>query len=824
MRYLKAIIESLIGSGLALAISVQAQIGYLDAPSPIQYGSTINPATFTVSSNASVLVFIYGNRNNGSTVNPGVPNNIAWNGLPLALAVTTNSAASTYDNNAIYYLKNPPPGTGSFTGSSNGNQTWWMAYTLTNVDTNIALVTGTIASASTSTVNNTVSNLVQGDWAAIASSGSGTPNNALTLTVTPAGASTVLVTSATANGNADETFGSVSNLPAGNDNFKVTTTGTGTTLKMILAEAIFTAYHPAPPAPTLVATAPTPPAQVDLSWTEPTNSFQANFILKRGRTSGGPYTDFTNILSATATNFIDKNVVSGTTYYYVLGAGNFNGTNYSSEQSATPTGPPFAPVLGAGASGAGKVTLHWTSPFGTTNYIVKRSTTSGAETQIATTTANVYTDSGLTSGTTYYYEVQAVDAAGTSALSDEASAVALAGQWYLFDNFSLDAPGAALNGQTGSAGLGQGWTNLGGGTPIFVTNTATFGGANYAQYAANSPTSIGDYEAGLGIASNSTAATVFLEFSLPGIQVPSGVINSNVTGSNVVAMNFDIDNSSPPGALTGQSATGPSAQFNYDNSTGFGFFRVLGGNTFYYATISPTNTPYLPVPGDLYYFWFVINAQKGTYQIYLANGSMTGTNLDSGGLGAAPTLMWGTTTTNGTGSVITYGFRNLTAGGLAGQPVNYIGTGPGSQLGSVAQNEFANIYVDASSQDLTNPVTGAPPNGTPQVFTQPQPLQLFAGETATFNIIGSAGVNYQWESNGVPMVDGGNISGSTTSTLTISNVTTANAANYSCVVNNPSSSAFASSTAASLTIVTPNGSFETALAAAAPNHFYAFND
>ena len=189
-----------------------------------------------------------------------------------------------------------------------------------------------------------------------------------------------------------------------------------------------------------------------------------------------------------------------------------------------------------------------------------------------------------------------------------------------------------MNGQTGSAGLGRGWTNLGGGSPILVSNSpAPFGGANYAQYASGSPTSIGDYEGGLGISGNNKAATVFLEFSLPGIQPGFG----NATGTNVVAMNFDIDNANPPTALTGQSAGGPSAQFNYDNSTGFGFFRVLGGNTFYFASIGPTNTPYLPIPGNLYYFWFVLNASNGTYQIYLADGSQTGTNLDSGGLGAA---------------------------------------------------------------------------------------------------------------------------------------------------------------------------------------------
>ena len=187
--------------------------------------------------------------------------------------------------------------------------------------------------------------------------------------------------------------------------------------------------------------------------------------------------------------------------------------------------------------------------------------------------------------------------------------------------------------------------------------------------------------------------------------------------------------------------------------------------TFYYATLSPSNTPYLPTPSNVYYFWFVINAAKGTYQIYLANGSETGTNVDAGGLGAAPTLMWGTTSSTtmapAQSSLVDSGFRKCLVGpGLVGQPVNYIGTGPGSSLGTVPQIEFANIYVDPASQNLTNPVTGAAAVGTPQVFSQPQPVEVFAGATAIFNIVGSAGVNYQWLSNGVSMVDAGRISGS----------------------------------------------------------------
>ena len=808
-----------MSAGLFLALSANAQIAIQDGPSSIEYSgtsNTINGASFTVSPGASVLVVMFSTRNQGNSSNPGNPSSLKWNGNTLTLAVAGNTTASTYDYNLIYYLVNPPAGSGPITGTlgTGVTQTSWMAYTLSGVNNSIAPLTGTTFSTSGTTINNVVGIPIidPGGWAAV--SGSGSANNDTPMTITDAQGGTSLTFTAV-NGNSTQTMGSVSNCPAGNNQF--TLTNPNGTQKLVLCEAIFSPIQTLPQAPNWVSVTTGNPAQVNLSWSTVNNA--AIYVLSRGTNNGGPYTDFTNVVSGTA--YQDRQVLSGTQYYYVVSAANTAGTNASVQTNATPVGTVFPPVLGGGAAGVGNVGLVWTAPFAATNYIVLAGTTSGGEVQIGTTTNNKFTVSGLAPGSTNYFTVEAMGASGTSGPSDEINVIALGSPWYLFDNFSLDAVGAPLNGQTGSAGLGQGWTNLGGGTPIFVTNTATpFGSANYAEYTPGAATSIGDYEAGLGISGNSKAATVFLEFSLPGIQSTFG----NVTGTNIVAMNFDIDNANPPGALTGASKTGPSAQFNYDNSTGFGYFRVLGGNTFYFATIGPTNTPYLPVPGNLYYFWFVVNASNGTYQIYLADGSETGTNLDSGGLGAAPTLMWGATATNTTGSLITFGFRNITSGGTNGVPVNYIGTGPGSNLGSVQQNEFANIFVDSSGLDLTNPVTGQPPTGTPQVLLQPQSLQLFAGSTAVFSIVGSAGVNFQWQSNGVSMVDAGTVSGTKTSTLTISNVTAASAANYSCIVNDPVTAAFASSSPASLTVVTPTGAFESAIATAGASHYYAFND
>lgn len=52
--------------------------------------------------------------------------------------------------------------------------------------------------------------------------------------------------------------------------------------------------------------------------------------------------------------------------------------------------------------------------------------------------------------------------------------------------------------------------------------------------------------------------------------------------------------------------------------------------------------------------------------------------------------------------------------------------------------------------------------------------------------IGSSGsFNYQWKFNGTPLADGGKVSGATTETLTISDITQSNAGQYTCIVSTP---------------------------------------
>ena len=84
----------------------------------------------------------------------------------------------------------------------------------------------------------------------------------------------------------------------------------------------------------------------------------------------------------------------------------------------------LAPPAGLSATaGDGKIILNWTAPEGAASYNVKRATVSGGPyTTLFNSSTTNYEDTGITTGTTYYYVVSAVNAGGESSNSVEATA------------------------------------------------------------------------------------------------------------------------------------------------------------------------------------------------------------------------------------------------------------------------------------------------------------------------------------------------------------------------------------------------------------------
>jgi len=186
-----------------------------------------------------------------------------------------------------------------------------------------------------------------------------------------------------------------------------------------------------------IATATTPAAptaaasdgngKVALAWTAPASGGSpiTGYQIYRGLAAGAE-TPYTTV--GAVTSYADAAVNAGTAYFYRVAATNAVGTGATSpETSATPTTVPSAPTLTATA-GKAQVSLTWTTPASggaaVTGWTIYRATASGAEQPIQTiSTGTSYVDNTVTGGTTYYYEVAAINRNGTGALSPEVSAI-----------------------------------------------------------------------------------------------------------------------------------------------------------------------------------------------------------------------------------------------------------------------------------------------------------------------------------------------------------------------------------------------------------------
>lgn len=190
-----------------------------------------------------------------------------------------------------------------------------------------------------------------------------------------------------------------------------------------------TTLQPQPPAaPTGLNTPVITSSSIGLAWTDQSTN-ESGFRVERS-TDGANFAQVGQV-GANVTTFTDSGLSSGATYHYRVRAYNAAGNSaYSGVASATTlqATPPPAPtgLTATAASQRRRINLAWNASSGATSYTIKRSTTSGGPyTTVATgVTATNYANTNLTSRTTYYYVVTAVNANGESPNSNQASATA----------------------------------------------------------------------------------------------------------------------------------------------------------------------------------------------------------------------------------------------------------------------------------------------------------------------------------------------------------------------------------------------------------------
>ncbi|HUR46339.1 MAG TPA: fibronectin type III domain-containing protein, partial [Candidatus Saccharimonadales bacterium] len=191
------------------------------------------------------------------------------------------------------------------------------------------------------------------------------------------------------------------------------------------AQSVEALASPPPLAPTNL-TALAGNGRVTLYWNAALTA--TNYYIKRGTTSGGP---FTTIATATASTFSDNTVLNDNTYYYVVSAANASGEgSNSAEVGATPSA---APTGLAGVGGNLQISLDWDDYPGALGYTLRRAGVSGGPYAVVATgiSSSDFIDSTALSGRSYFYVVAAQLPGGESGYSVEATA--------------LTVPGAPLN-------------------------------------------------------------------------------------------------------------------------------------------------------------------------------------------------------------------------------------------------------------------------------------------------------------------------------------------------------------------------------------------
>ncbi len=182
----------------------------------------------------------------------------------------------------------------------------------------------------------------------------------------------------------------------------------------------------APAAPTGLSAMSASSTGINLIWTA--SSGATTYTVYRSTSATGT---FTSIGTTSTTSYTDSGLTPSTAYYYYVIANNSVGSSAASSTVTATTEAipiPAAPTgLSATPASSTAINLAWTASTGATSYTVYSSTSAtGTFTSIGTTSTASYADSGLTANTTYYYDVTATNAAGTSAASSVVSATTAA--------------------------------------------------------------------------------------------------------------------------------------------------------------------------------------------------------------------------------------------------------------------------------------------------------------------------------------------------------------------------------------------------------------
>lgn len=228
---------------------------------------------------------------------------------------------------------------------------------------------------------------------------------------------------------------------------------------------------------------------------------------------------------------------------------------------------------------------------------------------------------------------------------------------------------------------------------------------------------------------------------------------------------------------------------------------ATAGGTTHSTTASKTGmvaatTNALVLPGDVVRYDLVLNAG-----LPAAPSGLTATTAGNSQIN----LTWTDNATNETGFVVA---RGTVSGGaysdiaaLSANATSYGDTGlSGNTTYYYVVRATNNVGSSTNSGEASATTTGT--TVAPAITSQPASRTNISGTTATFTVVASGtSPIYGWRKNGSALSNGGNVSGATLASLTLTSVAQSDSASYSVVVTNSAGSV--TSVVATLTVIVP---------------------
>ena len=285
-------------------------------------------------------------------------------------------------------------------------------------------------------------------------------------------------------------------------------------------------------APTMTLTA-TDNGQPVISWTKVSGAAQYEIF----RSTDG--SKFSIIRRTAALSYTDTSAAAGTTYYYQVRAinGDVKSAFCAAQSIQYAIGSLTAPTMTLKAdASSGQPVINWTKVNGAAQYEIFRSTDGSKFSIIRRTAALSYTDTSAAAGTTYYYQVRAING---SVKSDFCAA-----QSIQYAIASLAAPAMTLS----SAANGQpvvSWTKVNGAAQYEVYRSTN--GKNFSIVRRTAALSYTDTSAAAGTtyyyqvrAINGSVKSDFcaaqsIQYAIASLAAPAMTLSSAANGQPVVS-------------------------------------------------------------------------------------------------------------------------------------------------------------------------------------------------------------------------------------------------------------------------------------------------